>query len=252
MTKKLNTKSEVDQLENVEEVKSIGMEVKIEETSLKSDEKVFAEKWGFPRIFMFFIIGCIIGTYYEQLLYLVRSGLWESRRGVIYGPFNPVYGLGFMAFALFLGKNNDTRPWYLTFLYTSLLGGIAEYLTSYIGEVLFNAQSWDYSEHFLNINGRTTIPYMIFWGLGGLVFMKFAYPFMSKMISRIPYNIGRALLPILVVFMILNMFISYSALIRQANRLRNLSPANAFSEFLDKYYTDDFLKKYYSNMIHYE
>jgi len=211
------------------------------------EKKIFAEKWGFAQIFMFFIIGCIIGVYYEQILNLIQNGVWESRQGLIYGPFNPVYGAGFALFVLFLGKNIKKRKWYLTYLYACLLGGAAEFTTSWASEKLFNAESWDYSHKFLNIAGRTTIPYMLFWGLGGLIFMMWIYPIIVKLLNKIPYKIGRVILPILVVFMALNMFITWSALIRQANRLNDKPPANAFSRLLDRHYTDEFLARYFTN-----
>ena len=216
----------------------------------KEKKKIFGENWGFVQIFMIFVIGCIIGVYYEQFLHLFKTGLWESRQGIIYGPFNPVYGLGFGMFVIFLGKNIKTRKWWLTFIYACLLGGIAEYATSWISTELFHAESWDYSDRLLNIGGRTTIPYMLFWGAGGSLFMFYIYPLFVKLINKIPYKVGKIAFPILVVFMILNMFISYSALIRQASRIQGNEPANAFSRFLDWHYNDEFLKKYYPNMVH--
>ncbi len=214
------------------------------------EKRVFAENWGFAQIFMFFLIGCIIGVYYEQIFNLIKNGVWESRKGIIYGPFNPIYGFGFAGFVFLLGKNVNKRPWYLTYLYSCLIGGISEYSLSLIGEELFNATSWDYSGYFLNIGGRTTIPFMLFWGLGGLIFMKFIYPFICKLISRIPHNFAKIALPIMVVFMCLDMFVSYTALFRQANRLKGHPPITILGEWYDKIYTDEFLKKIYPNMIH--
>lgn len=222
------------------------------QTTTEKPKKIFAEKWGFAQIFMFFTIGCIIGVYYEQILTLITDGVWESRKGIIYGPFNPVYGAGFALFVFFLGKHNATRKWYLTFLYSAILGGVAEYSLSWISEVLFNSKSWDYSGYFLNIGGRTTVPFMMFWGLGGLIFMYFIYPFICKLLQKIPYSFAKVAFPILVVFLILDMFVSYTALIRQANRLKGEEPITFLGELYDKIYTDEFLKEIYPNMIHFE
>ena len=53
-------------------------------TVIKDDEKkVFAKGWCFAKIFFMFFIGCIIGTYYEEILNYVRNGVWESRQGII-------------------------------------------------------------------------------------------------------------------------------------------------------------------------
>ena len=218
--------------------------------NIKEEKPIFAKGWCFAKIFFMFFIGCIIGTYYEEILNYVRNGIWESRQGIIYGTFNPIYGFGFAGFALLLGKNNESRPWWKTYLYSCLIGGIAEYSLSYIGEILFHANAWDYSNMPLNIGGRTPIPFMLFWGLGGLVFMRLVYPFLSKLIEMIPYKIGKIMLPILVIFMSLNMFVSYTALFRQAQRLEGNPPLTFLGEFYDLVYTDEFLSKIYANLNH--
>lgn len=220
------------------------------QTNSAQPKQVFAKGWCFAKIFFMFMIGCVIGTYYEEILNFVRTGVWESRQGIIYGPFNPIYGFGFAGFALLLGKHNDTRPLWKTYLYSCLIGGVAEYSLSYIGEVLFEANAWDYSNMPLNIGGRTTIPFMLFWGLGGLIFMRFVYPLLSKLIEMIPYKVGKVALPILVIFMALNMFVSYSALFRQAQRLDGKEPITFLGELYDKYYTDEFLAEIYANLNH--
>ena len=76
----------------------------------ENEKPVFAKGWCFAKIFFMFFIGCIIGTYYEEILNLIRTGVWESRQGIIYGPFNPIYGFGFAGFTLLLGKNNTQDP----------------------------------------------------------------------------------------------------------------------------------------------
>ncbi len=68
------------------------------------DQKVFAKGWNFIKIFTFFVIGCVVGTYYEEALWFIRFGERVSRKGVFYGPFSPIYGLGFAIFIIFLGR----------------------------------------------------------------------------------------------------------------------------------------------------
>lgn len=45
-------------------------------------------------IFWIFIIGSILGYIYEMILVFFQKGYFESRQGLIYGPFTPVYGIG--------------------------------------------------------------------------------------------------------------------------------------------------------------
>ena len=120
-----------------------------------NEKKVFAQGICFSKLFWIFVLGCIVGTYYEQFLTLFMSGNWASRQGVIYGPFNPVYGFGMLIMVWALHNQKD---WKRLMLYGAIAGGGLEYLLSFLQEFFIGSRSWDYTHHLLNINGRTTIP----------------------------------------------------------------------------------------------
>ena len=67
---------------------------------MSSKREVFAKGFCGKKLFLIFVIGSIFGAFYEQILNLVKVYLttgdivWELRRGVIYGPFSPIYGAG--------------------------------------------------------------------------------------------------------------------------------------------------------------
>ncbi len=215
-------------------------------------EKVFAEGFGFKKLFLIFVIGSIFGALYEQILNLVKvytaTGdiVWELRRGVIYGPFSPIYGAGAVLIVyLFARKNYSNLK---TFIYGALFGGIFEYAISFLQETFTHTTSWDYSSYFLNINGRTTIPYMIVWGLFTLVFVKGVYPFLSKWIEMIPVNVGNVCFNIILVFLIIDMTVSWTALIRSAMRRSGIDPITPVGEIYDKVYPDSVLAKSFPNM----
>ncbi|MEG2351354.1 MAG: putative ABC transporter permease [Bacilli bacterium] len=234
------------------------MKKKIKETIKKintyfyENKKKFAKGICFEKLLFLFVIGCIIGTYYEQLLNLAinyandGSIIWESRRGVIYGPLSPIYGCGFIIMIYFLAHKK--LKWYQILLRGSLIGGIFEYLVSFLQEVFVGTVSWDYSTYFLNINGRTTIPYMFFWGIASVLLIKKIYPFFSKLIEKIPYNLGDLITKILIIILSFDMLISWSALIRQDLRRRNVPAYTIVDKFYDKYYPDTYLKKFFPNM----
>ncbi len=204
-------------------------------------KKRFAEGYNFKKVFLFFLIGCLIGTYYEEILWFVRHHEWSSRNGLIYGPFSPIYGLGVSIFVLFLGKKNDTRGILKTFLYSCLIGGITEYMTSLIADKVFGIEFWNYSDSFLNIGGRTTIPFMIGWGLGGTIIMKVFYPFLSKFIEKIPYQLGTFLYWCIFTVILLDVVITYSAFGRMALRNNGYKPFSIVGKLYDKYYDDEFM-----------
>ena len=79
------------------------------------------------------------------------------------------------------------------FLAGTVLGGAYEYLCSWVQEVLFGACFWDYSHIPLNINGRVSLLYSMFWGVAAVLWVKDLYPRMCRWIGRIPGPIGKPL-----------------------------------------------------------
>lgn len=219
---------------------------------MKKEEKVFAQGMCFKKMFLIFVLGSFLGVAWENILGVVKRLIkygtlsYRDHRGVIYGPFNPLYGAGIVIIIEILGRKK--RKPYMTWLYGSVLGGLLEYSVSFLMELVLGAKSWDYSSYFLNINGRTSIPYMLFWGFAIMILIHYVYPVVSNMIEKIPKKWGNALVSFLVIFMSLDMIVSWTALARQALRNKGHSPVTFVGEFYDRVYDDEFLKKIYVNM----
>ena len=216
------------------------------------DKRIFAEGLSGTKLYIIYIIGSIFGVYFEQIRNLIKSLInngtwfWEYRRGLIYGPFNPLYGFGAMILVwLLLRKPLSNLK---TFIYGSLIGGIVEYLVSFLQETFTGTTSWDYTGFIGNINGRTNIPYMLVWGLLAFILVKVIYPFVSKLIEKIPYNVGRLCVNCMHVFMFVNCFLSFGAIIRWNFRHQGMKPFSFLGKFFDKVYPDNFLIKHYPNM----
>ncbi|MBR5721057.1 MAG: putative ABC transporter permease, partial [Clostridia bacterium] len=58
--------------------------------------------------------------------------------------------------------------------------------TSWFLEKAFNARWWDYSTYPLNINGRTSVPSSLGFGVAAIVIMKVLIPVADKVISKCP------------------------------------------------------------------
>jgi len=203
------------------------------------------------KFVIIFTIGCIVGTYHEQILhmfkYYFKTGIWEweARTGLLYGPFSPIYGAGAgLIYLLFCLKE---RKWYQNFLYGALAGGILEYAAGFMQETLWGTISWDYRGYFLNINGRTTIPYMVIWGLVVLAFVYWIYPFINKYYEKIPKNITSYIVYPLIVFFVFDISISFIAVTRQRLRNDGIPPMTFIGELCDKYYTDERIRESFTN-----
>lgn len=136
------------------------------------------------RVFGYFIIYSFLGFIIETLFALLNYGVFESRQSFLYGPFCSIYGVGAVIIILVLKykffKNNHTL-----FLGGFIVGSIVEYIVSFFGEIVLNVKWWDYSDRFLNINGRICFLYSIFWGLLGIYLMKVINPKIDKFMDWI-------------------------------------------------------------------
>ncbi len=201
--------------------------------------------YEFFKLFWVFVIGCFMGYIIEVVFNYVRTGNFETRQGLIYGPLAPVYGLGTLVFYLILPKFK--KVWQ-AFLVSSILGGITEYLCSYFQEKVFGTVSWDYSNQLLNFNGRTSIIYCLAWGLLGVIFIKLIYPYFEKIFDKVLYKIGTKIITAFaIVFMIFNISISSLAAQREYERREHIKANSEIDYFLDEYYPDEVLDKVYRN-----
>jgi len=200
--------------------------------------------WNFfLKLFVLFFIGSIFGCVVETIYAIIKTGGFQIRQGLIYGPFIPIYGLGTILFYIIL---LITKKPLNVFIISVIMGGLLEFICSLIQEKAFGSVSWDYSNTFLNIAGRTNLQYSIYWGIIGLLFLKL-FPFVDK-IDLLTSNIKwRIVIYIFMVFILINAIISCMACARQYDRQKNIEPQNKLETFLDTHYPDEFLDKIYNN-----
>ena len=198
------------------------------------------------RIFLIFILGSLLGYLYETILVFFQTGHYESRQGVIYGPFTPVYGIGGVVYYIFFEKVK-IRKLPQVFLVSMLLGGTTEYIASLVQEWCFGTRSWDYSYLLFDINGRTSLLHCCYWGIAGIIYIKCILPLIEKAESLLETKLVKNITMILVIFMIFNISISILASVRQEERINNQAANNKIEMFLDKRYPDERLDKIFSN-----
>ena len=198
------------------------------------------------KIFIIFMIGSIIGYVVEMIVAFVQNGHLVSRQGLIYGPFTPVYGIGILVYYVFFSyvKNRNKG---VVFLFSMILGGITEYLCSYIQEKVFGTISWDYSEWLFNINGRTTLIHCTYWGFAGLLYVSYIEPLIPRIEEFVKNHKVKIMATSVAVFMIFNITISSMAAIRQKERTENIPATNSMDIFLDNMYPDEYMDEIFSN-----
>ncbi len=208
----------------------------------------FARGMNGYKLFIVFFVGSFVGVVVETLWCIVSNGYIESRQGLVWGPFSPIYGVGAAVLAICLYRFRNRSSIY-SFIGGFLTGSVVEYICSWLQEMLFGSTSWDYSHMPLNINGRVCLVYSIFWGFLGVFWIKSIYPRLSVWILKIPNRIGKILVWILLVFMVLNCIVSALAVYRWSEREQGIAqPSNAIEAFMDRHFPNDRMWSIYANM----
>ena len=219
-----------------------------EQTLAPGEERPFAYGLCWPKMFWVFMIGSFIGFFCETIYALaVPPHVLEPRVSFVFGPLISVYGLGAMAITLFLHRMYDQKD-ILIFLASMVLGAAFEYVCSFVQQASFGTVSWEYSGSTLNIGGRTNLMYSFFWGILGLLWVKDIYPFLSRMVQRMPKKLAHPLTTVTAVLLALDVFLTIGALYRQSERVNDVPADNALRVFFDQAFPDDYLHFIYPHM----
>ena len=134
----------------------------------------------------------VLGWIWESIYCTIKERKWQNR-GFLYGPLCPIYGFGsivaLFVYDLILLGTVPKLSWWMILLAGFLFSMILEYPTSYILEKKFHARWWDYSDLPLNINGRTSVPTSIGFGIGAIIIMNYLIPSYEKILVIIPATI---------------------------------------------------------------
>ena len=171
----------------------------------------------------YFIIYSFIGWIIE-MIHQFRREKKMVNRGFLIGPYCPIYGIGAILMMILLKRYSD-EPITL-FIMSILIFSILEYFTSYIMEKIFKARWWDYSKYKFNINGRVCLETMIPFGLGGLISMYFANPFLERCITRTPDIVLTIIFIVLVVILIIDISLSSSAMVNITKTIKKVKKDN--------------------------
>ena len=207
----------------------------------------FASGVNFYKVALICIAGSFAGVVVEILWCLFRNGYIESRSGLVYGPFNPVYGIGavVMTLALYRYRNRSSS---ISFFGGAVVGSVIEYLLSWGQETLFGSTSWDYSRMPFNLDGRICLLYSLFWGILGVLWIKSLYPRVAQVILKIPNRFGKVLTWVLTIFMVFDCAMSLLAVDRWSERVRGETPVSAVDVFFDEHFPDSRMERIYANM----
>lgn len=146
------------------------------------------------KYFLYFVMYAMVGWIYEVLLEVAIYQWGFSNRGVLFGPYLPIYGFGGVIFALLFYNLSKRRSpsWFkfaavpIVFLGCFFVATGMELVTSYILEYLTGGWPWQtYTGYNINFQGRIALSPSIRFGLGGLLFVYLLQPLFIKITSKL-------------------------------------------------------------------
>lgn len=208
----------------------------------------FAAGYSFYKMFWIFLIFSVLGTLMEGIFWVFRYGHFEIRSGLIYGPFSEIYGFAVVILTLLLHRFKNKNILFL-FSATYAICVFFELFCSLFQEWAFGFRSWNYSASEFTLFGRANLIFCLFWGLFGVIFIKYLYPKLSDQIEKIPNKIGLVITWLLLVFIIFDFSVSAAAVYRLDQRQNNIPASNFIQVELDKYYPDPYLENIFKGII---
>ena len=178
--------------------------------------------YAYLALWLFFLYG-FAGVLVEMIYCwtIEFQGVIESRLGLLYLPMNPLYGLGGVVISLVLIPFVDNPI--AVFFIGALVGSTLEFVASWVMEKLFGAVYWDYSDEFLNIQGRICLKYAFFWGLLSLGLLYVLDVLNLLFIVNIVGEEGPAVVIVLSVLFVLSVALTLATFQRVDQRNRYLT-----------------------------
>lgn len=153
-----------------------------EQRKLKSLAHIhYMRHYSLPSLAALFFIFAMFGWVWELFFYYVQQGKIINR-GVLHGPWLPIYGVGGLIVLIFLFVLRR-RP-VLHLIATIVLCGVVEYFGGWALEMFFDKKWWDYSGYFFNIDGRVCAEGLFVFGAAGMAFIYVLAPLLDNMIRK--------------------------------------------------------------------
>lgn len=203
----------------------------------------------FVKLFWIFVVGSVFGLVIEDVFHLIVYHEWESRAGLVWGPFSPLYGVGAVVLTVFLNRFYYTHN-LIIFIIAMILGSAMEYFASLMMEVFWHAIAWDYTGTFGSIDGRTNFFFGVMWGTLGLAWVRIIMPCIKRVFKHIDFKniIVRIVSFVLIAFVTVDIAVTILALHREGQRTENIPPASPIDVWLDETFTDEWMQQRFENM----
>jgi len=149
------------------------------------------------RLIIYFALYSVFGWAYEVILEVFVYRWGYSDRGVLFGPYCPVYGFGALLFIIIVYPLIKNRPCKdrlkympLVFLFSMLIATALELGTSYLLERIIGYWPWQtYADYRFNFQARIALSPSVRFGIGGVLFLYILQPLFEKLTGAMPERV---------------------------------------------------------------
>lgn len=184
----------------------------------------------FCKIFIEFFLYSVLGWVYETIFCTVTTKKWDNR-GMLFGPYCPIYGIGAVLCALICSNINK---WIYVFLICMFGSAILEFTTAFITEKMFHAVWWDYTNFPLNYKGIICLPAATAFGCAGLLVKYVLDPIIKNFIGVIPVFLVEPIAMILIAVFAADIALTVDSLVSLYKKLEEAA-AQMDSKISNKY-----------------
>lgn len=204
---------------------------------------------GWWQIIMIFFLCSILGLVLEEAWMLLTTGLTQSRVGLVWGPFSPLYGFGAVLLTLssFVLRRHHASDLQI-FIAGSLVGGALEQVTGWGMERFLGMRSWTYMYLPDHITPYLAWRFLLIWGLLGLIWTRTIMPNLLFRIGVFRSRRQLVFIVLLATYLALDISMTIFCFNRKVSREMGIPPNNALEAWVDTHYSDEFIAGRFQNL----
>ena len=203
---------------------------------------------GWYQAVIIFFLGSMAGLLIEEVWMLVSAGLTESRVGLVWGPFSPLYGLGAVLLTWMSFHLRAHGAGWQVFLVSAVVGGVLEQLAGWSMSTFFDAESWTYLHLPDHITQWVAWRFLAAWGVLGLVWCRAVMPRLLYQIGMPTTRRQAVFVTLVAVYLVADVAMTLACFDRKAERDAGEPPSNAFEQWVDTNYNDEFISSRFENL----
>lgn len=201
---------------------------------------------NFYQLVIIFTVASISGLILETFWVAIDMGIWQSRYGMVWGPFSPLYGFGAVILTLALWKLRK-QPLWVIFAVSLVLGSCLEQFAGSVMEDGFHVTSWTYSHLPDAITQYVSLRMSVIWGILGCVWCRWVMPVTIYYIGEPSHTVRVAVTWLLTGFLVADGIMTLYVAVRKDARDQGIPPANAIERYIDVRYDDSFMSQRFEN-----